>query len=92
MRIRIIPSIYGLLLLGISQFVQVCAGGGIAIFDGKTLDGWEGNTNTWRVENGSIVAGFMERKQPHNDFLATKKEYRNLTCGLSISWSERMDL
>jgi hypothetical protein len=82
MRIRIIPSIYGLLLLGISQFVQGCAGGGIAIFDGKTLDGWEGNTNTWRVENGSIVAGFMERKQPHNDFLATKKEYRNFDLRL----------
>jgi hypothetical protein len=25
------------------------------IFDGKTLDGWEGNPAYWRVENGSIV-------------------------------------
>jgi putative membrane-bound dehydrogenase-like protein len=27
----------------------------IAIFDGKTLDGWEGDTKHWRVENGAIV-------------------------------------
>ncbi|MEY4383512.1 MAG: hypothetical protein RI995_1054, partial [Bacteroidota bacterium] len=25
------------------------------IFDGKTLDGWEGDPTYWRVENGSIV-------------------------------------
>ncbi len=25
------------------------------IFDGKTLKGWEGDANYWRVENGSIV-------------------------------------
>jgi len=27
----------------------------VSIFDGKTLNGWEGNANYWRVENGSIV-------------------------------------
>jgi hypothetical protein len=26
-----------------------------AIFDGKTLAGWEGNATYWRVENGSLV-------------------------------------
>jgi hypothetical protein len=26
-----------------------------AIFDGKTLNGWEGDTAFWRVENGAIV-------------------------------------
>lgn len=77
-----ISSILGLLLLGIFQSGQFCAGGEVALFDGKTLNGWEGNTNTWRVENGAIVAGFMERKQPHNDFLATKKEYRNFELRL----------
>ncbi len=25
------------------------------IFDGKTLDGWEGDPTYWRVENGSLV-------------------------------------
>lgn len=27
----------------------------VRIFDGKTLDGWEGDTNYWRVENGSLI-------------------------------------
>ena len=26
-----------------------------AIFDGKSLDGWDGNPAYWRVENGCIV-------------------------------------
>ncbi|MBL7877206.1 MAG: DUF1080 domain-containing protein [Cyclobacteriaceae bacterium] len=27
----------------------------VSIFDGKTLNGWEGDPNYWRVENGCIV-------------------------------------
>lgn len=26
-----------------------------SIFDGKTLDGWEGDSKYWRVENGCLV-------------------------------------
>jgi Domain of Unknown Function (DUF1080) len=29
--------------------------GFIEIFDGKTLNGWEGDTTYWRVENGSLM-------------------------------------
>jgi Domain of Unknown Function (DUF1080) len=29
--------------------------GFVPLFDGKTLKGWEGDANYWRVENGSIV-------------------------------------
>src|SRR3989337_1752044 len=29
--------------------------GFVQIFDGKTLNGWEGDTNYWRVENGCMV-------------------------------------
>ncbi len=31
------------------------AAGFQAIFDGKTLDGWEGDPKYWRVENGCLV-------------------------------------
>jgi hypothetical protein len=30
--------------------------GWLSIFDGKTLNGWDGPTDVWRVENGDIVA------------------------------------
>ena len=45
------------------------------LFDGKTLTGWEGNTNNWRVEHGALVAGQLDRKQPHNEFLATTNDF-----------------
>jgi hypothetical protein len=75
-------SIVGILALGISQPLEVRAGDKIAIFDGKSLNGWEGNTNNWRVEKGSIVAGSIERQQPHNEFLATKREFGNFELRL----------
>src|ERR1700710_203514 len=34
---------------------QNSTGGFVQIFDGKTLNGWEGDTTYWRVENGNLV-------------------------------------
>jgi hypothetical protein len=46
------------------------------LFDGKTLDGWEGDTSkTWRVEDGAIVGGSLETTVPRNEFLCTTKTY-----------------
>ncbi len=49
--------------------------GFVAIFDGKTLDGWEGNREMFRVEDGAIVAGTQEKRIPNNEFLCSKKKY-----------------
>jgi hypothetical protein len=49
--------------------------GFVSLFDGKTLDGWEGKKEFFRVENGAIVAGFLDKKVPHNEFLVSKKAY-----------------
>jgi len=32
-----------------------CEDGFVSIFDGKTLDGWDGNPAFWSVEDGAIV-------------------------------------
>ncbi len=57
----------------------------ISLFDGKTLNGWEGDTqNTWRIENGAIVGGSLVNKVPHNDFLCTTKNYANFILKLKI--------
>jgi Domain of Unknown Function (DUF1080) len=46
------------------------------LFDGKSFDGWEGDTkNTWRIEDQALTAGSLETKVPRNEFLATTKEY-----------------
>ncbi|WP_020470625.1 3-keto-disaccharide hydrolase [Zavarzinella formosa] len=48
----------------------------VKLFDGKTLDGWEGDTaKTWRVEDGAIVGGTLDAVVPRNEFLSTKKSY-----------------
>jgi hypothetical protein len=65
-----------------SGATEVRGGEAVAIFDGKTLDGWEGNTRNWRVEDGAIVAGSTDRQQPHNEFLATKREFGNFELRL----------
>jgi len=50
----------------------------IAIFDGKSFAGWEGNTNSvWRIENGTITAGSFDRVEPRNEFVATVRQYTN---------------
>jgi hypothetical protein len=41
-----------------------------AIFDGKSLAGWDGDPQFWRVENGAIVGQTAADKQPkQNTFL-----------------------
>lgn len=55
--------------------------GPVTLFDGRTLDGWEGDTKVWRVENGVITGGSLGGN-PQNEFLATKKEYRNFILRL----------
>ena len=39
----------------------------VSIFDGKTLKGWEGDANYWRVENGSIVGEITPDKLLKNN-------------------------
>ena len=47
------------------------------LFDGKTLKGWEGNLDYFRIEDGAIVAGNLEKKIPNNEFLVTQKSYKD---------------
>jgi len=55
------------------------------LFDGKTFTGWEGDTeNTWRIEDGALVAGSLEKKQEKNNFLATTKTYGDFE--LTLKW------
>lgn len=49
--------------------------GFVALFDGQSLAGWEGNEEIFRVQDGAIVAGSQSEKVAHNEFLASKEEF-----------------
>jgi hypothetical protein len=51
---------------------------GQSLFDGRTFQGWEGDTaKTFRIEDGAIVGGTLKARVPHNEFLCTTKSYKN---------------
>jgi len=55
-----------------------------SLFDGKSLDQWEGNTTWFRIEENAIVAGSLTEKIPHNEFLCTKKRYGDFELRLEV--------
>src|SRR5580765_1416821 len=54
------------------------------LYDGKSLDGWEGDKATWRVEDGSIVGGSLDKTVPRNEFLCTTKTYGDFELKLKF--------
>ncbi len=59
--------------------------GFISLFDGKSFDKyWEGNSDWFRVENGTIIAGSLERPVPKNEFLCTKERYADFDLRLEV--------
>lgn len=58
--------------------------GFVSLFDGKTLDGWEGNLEEFRVEDGAIVGGSLKRPVPRNEFLTAKREFRDFELRLKF--------
>ncbi len=58
--------------------------GFVALFDGKTLSGWEGNLDHFRVEKQAIVAGSLEKNIPNNEFLCTKQSYGDFELRLEV--------
>ncbi len=58
--------------------------GFLRVFDGSSLKGWNGNRDWFRIEDGAIVAGSLERDIPHNEFLATDRDYKNFELKLEV--------
>src|SRR5262245_17661822 len=68
-----------LLLLPLSLVPAFAA---TALFDGQSLAGWEGETNSvWRIREGAIVGGSLNGN-PRNEFLAARASYHNFRLRL----------
>jgi hypothetical protein len=69
---------------GVHLFLQQGPTNAVSLFDGKTLSGWEGNLDWFRVEDGAIVAGSLKKAVPRNEFLCTTKAYGDFELRLKV--------
>jgi hypothetical protein len=72
------------LLCGICIAADEPAKDTVVLFDGKSLDGWEGNLKSFRVQEGAIVGGTLAERIPRNEFLCTKQEYADFELKLKF--------
>ena len=56
----------------------------VQVFDGKTFAGWEGDLAIFRIQDGAIVGGSLERKVARNEFLCTTKTYGDFELRLKV--------
>ena len=56
----------------------------VQIFDGKTFAGWEGDLTIFRIRDGAIVGGTLERKVARNEFLCTTQTYGDFELRLKV--------
>jgi ribosome modulation factor len=63
--------------------LMLCALGAFAkdgftpLFNGKNLDGWDGDPRLWKAQDGMIVGSTEGTPLEYNSFLMTKKTYAN---------------
>jgi hypothetical protein len=76
----VLPSFARAAVLCLAAGLAARPGGGapkpIRLFDGKSFQGWEGDTaKTWRIVDRALVGGSVTETVPHNEFLCTTREY-----------------
>jgi len=79
-KLVLLPSFAMAVLLGGSSWAAP-----ISLFDGKSFAGWDGNTtNVWRIQDGAIAAGSLQKKAPQNEFVRTKNSYTNFVLRVKV--------
>jgi putative membrane-bound dehydrogenase-like protein len=76
---RLLSSFFATCFFAMSVFAEP-----VVIFDGKSLDSWEGDAKWWSLKDGLITGGSLEQKVDRNYFIATKKSYHNFELRVLI--------
>lgn len=85
LRMLLTFTLVGMLSASVAGGSSLKAAEVIRVFDGKTLEGWEGDTtHTWRVEEEAIVAGSLETSVPRNEFLCLRDNYGDFILAAGI--------
>ncbi|MBI5800081.1 MAG: DUF1080 domain-containing protein [Verrucomicrobia bacterium] len=75
------------LLVALCSLTPAARSAPVALFDGKTLDGWDYDPKVWRVEDGLITGGSTTEKIRANFFIATVKSFQNFELVMKIKCS-----
>jgi hypothetical protein len=54
------------------------------LFDGQAFAGWEGNRDVFRIDNGAIVGGSLDKRVARNEFLCAKDEFGDFELRLKF--------
>ena len=77
--------IVGLISLGAPVLNGAGVSTSVPLLDGKTFNGWEGDTNkTWRIADGALVGGSLTATVPHNEFICTTRSYTDFVLRLKF--------
>lgn len=74
----------GCLLLAVCVGPLAAADDFKPLFDGKTLEGWDGDKDLWSVHDGVIVGSTHDKQLKSNSFLSTKKKYKNFVLKIKF--------
>jgi len=56
----------------------------VALFDGETFAGWEGNLALFRIEDGAVVGGGLDKPVPRNEYLCSTKSFADFELRLKF--------
>jgi hypothetical protein len=56
----------------------------VSLFDGETFNGWEGNLEVFRIEDGAVVAGSLDGPVVRNEYLCSVKDYADFELRLKV--------
>jgi len=72
-------------VLALGGTLELHASQPVALSDGRTFFGWDGDTKvTWRIEDGAFVGGYLDRRVPQNEFLTSTGSFTNFVLRLKV--------
>ncbi len=84
MKNHFLPTLFVSFLFGLICSAGLFGANPEPLFDGETLQGWEGDPDWWDVREGKIVGGSNRRDIPNNTFLMTEASFQNFELVMQI--------
>ncbi len=60
----------------------------VQLFDGNSLEGWEGSGMAFRVDDGSIVGGNLEKGLKESYYLCTERKYGDFDLSVTAKFND----